>query len=198
VISATFADTDIINGTMPTVSGGTWEIDEHYHTDEGAGDFDPGESGTIDESVFVVEGPLTLGVRYYPELPDWAFDNGWHNSMILHYAERHQPGGTLDCDINGSGSSDRCIWIRRRAQYTTNNWDKDQIAVLLNTGEHGWVDGNADGDFTDNVDRDSVAEEGNREFNYIIRWRWPGDPDSGTPRKVPPGNDNLLILEELP
>ena len=52
--------------------------------------------------------------------------------------------------------------------------------------------------FEDNVDRDSVLDYGNHDNNYIMRWRYPGDPDSGNARKVPPGNDNFLILEELP
>ena len=203
IITATFHASHVINGTMPALTGtATYEECPHYHSGFTPSKFiDPictnFSTGTVDLVDFSVD-ELTLGMRYYPEIPAWAFDNGWHNSMILHYAERHKPGGTTLCDINGSNKTDRCIWIRERTSLSDEMRNKDQIAVLLNTGEHGWVDGNADGDFKDSVDRDSVAEYGNREFDYIVRYKWPGDPDSGTPRAVPPGNDNLLILEELP
>ncbi len=36
----------------------------------------------------------------------------------------------------------------------------------------------------------------NVELDYMMRYKYPGDPDSGTPRNVPPSNDNILILEE--
>jgi len=194
-IRATFAPGDVINGTMPTVSGGTYEHDRHYHW--GDISFDPDTEGTVDAGDFSLD-ELTLAIRYYPVFPAWAFDNGWHNSMILHYAKGYEPGGTQTCDDGVFNPNTSCIFIRERASGATHARNRDQIAVLLNTGEHGWVDGNTDGDFEDDVDRDSVADAGNREFDYIMRWKDPGDPDESVDLyKVPPGNDNLLILEEL-
>jgi len=193
IISATFADTDIIAG-MPTISGGDWYFAEHYH--DGDTTIDWNDSGTLDSSGFVIDDTLTLGVRYFPEVPAWAFTNDWHNSMILHYARGYEPGGTQTCNPLVFDADTSCIFIRMRDFSATEPWNRDKIAVLLNTAEHGWVDGNSDGDFEDHGDRDSVTDAGNREFDYIMRWKDPGDPDSGDAWEVPPGNDNLLILEE--
>jgi len=200
IISATFPAASVINGTMPALTGtANFDFCPHYHVGDDPSDFAGcvEDSGTVTLADFSVN-ELTLGVRYYPELPDWAFDNGWHNSMILHYAKGYEPGGTQTCDPLVFDPNTSCIFIRMRDFSATEPWNRDQIAVLLNTGEHGWVDDNTDGDFEDNVDRDSVVDSGNREFDYILRWRDPGDPDSGNSWEVPPGNDNLLILEELP
>ena len=207
VISATYTAASIINGTMPAISGTiSWEMDEHYHVGEGAGDFDPSKGGNITSGV-AVAGPLKLGIRYYPELPAWAFDNDWHNSMILQYAERYKPGGLQTCVVGSNSSSEGCLKINIADQSgSTYEEHENYVAILLNTGEHDWVDGTGkdgtgdspgDSNFlTEREDWDRVLETGNRELDFILRWRWPGRPTSGTPRMVPPGNDNLLVLEE--
>jgi len=156
---------------------------------------------TIDEAGILSYGSsnrtVVLTMRYYPQVPVWAYTNGWHNSMILHYAAVYKPGGTGACDPLGTTSADACLKFKvgNAADFAPAN--KNKIAILLNTAEHDWTDSNSDGDYNDPEDWDSVLDNGNRELDYIMRWRWPGDPDSSTPREIPPGNDNLLILGEL-
>jgi len=194
MVWATFPAASVVNSTMPTVNDATFEADHHYHV--GFTTLGNDEDGVVTIGDFSLN-ELTLGVRYYPELPAWAFDNDWHNSMILHYAKGYEPGGTQTCDPLVFDPNTSCIFIRMRDSTATHPWNRDKIAVLLNTAEHGWVDGNTDGDFEDDVDRDNVTDAGNRELDYIMRWKDPGDPDESVDLyKVPPGNDNLLILEE--
>jgi len=141
LIKATFAGTNIINSTMPTISGGSFEIDDHYHDgdtylyqDEG-----PHDTGSINSSTFVVEGPLTLGIRYYPELPDWALDNGWHESVMMAYAADYRPdnnGATGDCAANPP-----CLQINGFGGIIN-----DKVSILVLAAEQGWVDGDVDPD----------------------------------------------------
>jgi hypothetical protein len=76
---------------------------------------------------------------------------------------------------------------------------------LLNTGEHDWVDpvtglddsGDSPGDagfLSSREDWDRVVDYGNSELDYIMMYKWQGDPDAIP--AIPPGNDNLLILEQ--
>jgi len=209
MIQATFHASHVING-MPALSGtATFEWCPHYHVGDDPSDFAGcvDKDGEVELADFSLD-ELTLATRYYPEIPDWAFDNDWHNSMILHYAWDYRPGGDQVCDPTVFDLRRSCIFIRERDFSATEPWNRDKVAILLNTAEHDWVDGagldgtgDSPGDATflnDKEDWDRVVDDGNRELDYIMRWKDPGDPDSGTPWEVPPGNDNFLILEELP
>ena len=77
-ITGTFGGSSIINSPLSV----NYELDEHFH--EGLETFNVDESGTLDFGDLNVLMALTM--RYYPELPDWVFDNGWHNSIVMAYA----------------------------------------------------------------------------------------------------------------
>ncbi|MCP4335440.1 MAG: type II secretion system protein [Gammaproteobacteria bacterium] len=169
LISATFPDSKILYGTMPTISGGSWEIDEHYLDGETAISW--GDSGPLDSSGFVVEGPLTLAVRYYPELPAWALGNNWHNSIRMAYAPEYEPGPTTPCVINST-----CLRLD-----DSPGTPQNVISLLVIAGTHDWQDQPVNGRLDDNLD--TVFDGGN-------------DNDDNTfYRHI--DNDKLLVIEEL-
>ena len=64
-----------------------------------------------------------LGVRYYPELPEWALDpaltggsgNDWHDSVQMAYAAGFQPGAAAACTPGALELPDgyECRWYPR-------------------------------------------------------------------------------------
>jgi hypothetical protein len=113
-------------------------------------------------------GPLSLEMRFYPELPDWVFDNDWHNSVMMAYADDYRPdanGAAGDC-----GANPPCLQIIGLAG--TNN---DKVSILALAGERNWVDGDliplvaADGSFENEVGDVFNLENSNLDNIFNIR-----------------------------
>jgi len=165
-ITATFAGADIILTSLPLSA--RYEYDQHYHV--GDTTMDPTDSdyttGTLD-LVDLIPGTLALSMRYYPELPDWAFDNGWHDSIMMAYANDYRP----DVVLGGNcGANPPCLQIIGLAG--ANN---DKVSLLALAGEHNWVDGDlipavaADGSFVDEIDDVFNIENSNLDNIFDIR-----------------------------
>ena len=169
-ITGTFLGADIILGSLPLSA--RYEIDRHYHTT-----FDIQESGTLD-LVDLTPGPLTLGMRYYPELPDWVFDNGWHNSLMMAYAANYRP------DILGTCTAGTdCIQINN---FAGNNDNK--VSILTLAGQHNWDD-DLDSNFIN--DLPTIFDAENADVLDIDGTEYLFD------RREFGGNDKILVIDEL-
>ena len=68
---------------------------------------------------------LTVGIIYYPELPEWAIDDEWHHSVQLAIAEDYKPdGNNADCTVNG------CLVVNNLA-----GMNNDKVSLLVIAGE---------------------------------------------------------------
>jgi hypothetical protein len=168
-ITATFAGTDVIVNTLPLSA--RYEIDRHYHDS-----FDVQESGTLDLDDFI-PGTLTLGVRFYPELPDWAFDNGWHDSVMMAYAQNYRPD-ILGACVEGTD----CIQINNLAGNNDN-----KIAILTLAGQHNWDD---DTDLNFINDLPTVFDAENADILDVDGTEYLYD------RNQAGGNDVVMIVTE--
>ena len=74
----------------------------------------------------------SLGVTYYPELPDWARTNLWHDSVQLSFAAGYAPGGGAAC------APPNCITV---ANTSIANNDKISVLVLASDHDMGVDDG---------------------------------------------------------
>ena len=148
-ITATYA-TGAIVAVGWTLSA-TYEFERHYHDGDSSLDVNNNTyaTGTVEMDDFV-QGPVVLGMRYYPVLPRWVFTNNWHNSLMMAYANDYRPdvnGAAGDCAVNAP-----CLVINGLAG--TNN---DKVSILALAGEHIWVDGDVnpavaiDGSFENEV-----------------------------------------------
>ena len=154
-----------------------YEIDNSYE-DGGMGNFQVDQSGTMDfnsiDSAFI-----DLEFRYYPELPDWAFSNGWHDSVMMAYALDYRPDGlALPCT---EGTD--CIQINSLAGNNDN-----KISILTIAGQHDWVDDGPAG-FSDDVD--DVFDAENADIQDIDGTEYLFD------RRELGGNDKILVIDEL-
>ena len=176
IITQTYPAANIIS--FPGTITATYEYERHWH---------PGESsletsnntyatGTVDLSSATIRS-LKLGMRYYPELPRWAFDNGWHNSIRMAYALEYQPPGTGPCNVGSS-----CLQLDDAPGAPRN-----VAALLVIGGSHEWEDGNAaasiapNGRFRDELL--DVFDNGNHNNNPTFYRRR--------------GDDKLLVIEQL-
>jgi hypothetical protein len=179
-VTATFNGADVNSSSLPPLSA-SYQIDRHYHDDESS--FEIEESGTLNLTNLVLS-QLTLGMRYYPVLPDWAFDNGWHDSVMMAYANDYRPGLGADCGLNPP-----CLQINGLAG--TNN---DKVSLLVLAGEHNWIDGDllppdpADGSFTDEVD--DVFNSKNSDFDNIFDIRTVEDTGAPGDTRL----DKILVI----
>jgi hypothetical protein len=133
----------------------------------------------------------SLGVTYYPELPDWARTNLWHDSVMMAYAEQFGPGGTATCTPEDGNiltlATDDCLVMTNLGG--TNN---DITALLVLAGEHDFLDGDDLNDDGDYVDLNEVLPDGDfsndlydifETENYSGIGAYPvpnNDPDPGT------------------
>jgi len=162
-IQAVFAGGDVIDVPV-TLS---YEIDRHY-----LASFDIQETGTLIADD-LTPGNLTLGLRYYPELPAWVFTNDWHTSIQMAYALNYRPD---QAPSNCSMSVD-CVQIDNRGGI-----NDDKISILAIAGGHDWVDDGAVG-FLDDVG--DVFDLENEDIDLVFDVR------------ADNGNDRILVLEEL-
>jgi len=170
LITGTFAPANIIVNSLP--KSVAYEIDYFYL--DGQSDFNNFEDGTLTVADFgFVPGPLALGLRYYPELPNWAFDNGWHDSIMMAYATDYRP----DTPTNPCSEGTDCIQINN---ISGNNDDK--ISILVIAGQHDWNDDGLAG-LADDIDDVFDAENDDLDDLFDVR--------------AANGNDTILVIDEL-
>ncbi len=185
-ITGTYAGANIIS--RPSLTA-TWERDQHYHEGESA--LVAGSSGTWNAAEMdnFASGPLSLELRFYPELPGWVFDNGWHDSVMMAYANDYRP------DVNGAAgdcvTNPPCLQINGLGGI-----NNDKVSILVIAGEHGWVDGDvdpvvaADGSFANDVG--DVFNIENSDLDNILDMRTVEDTAAPGDAQL----DKILIIEE--
>jgi len=160
LITANFATAEVTT-PMLVIS---YEYDSDY---EDPGDWSVEASGTLDFSSFP-GASMDLGLRYYPQLPGWAFTNKWHDSIMMAYAQDYRPD--INAALGNCGANPPCIQINGLAG---NNIDK--ISILALAGERNWVDGDllplvvADGSFDNEVGDVFNLENSNLDSIFNIR-----------------------------
>jgi len=169
-ITGTYGADNIIS--FPGVLSATYEFEQHWHAGDAA--LDPNDNsyatGTVDMTGFTLAN-LTLGIRYYPEIPAWAFLNEWHNSIRMAYALEYEPPGTGPCIIDTT-----CLQLD-----DSPGQPRDKISLLAIAGQHDWTDTDLNGRLRNDVD--TVFDAGNENDNpTFYRHR---------------GNDKILVIEEL-
>jgi hypothetical protein len=186
-IAATFAASDVefdplaLPLTPPLVRPiitATYQLDRHYH--EGGGEtFQIEESGNLTVADLLAGSTVRLAMRYYPELPGWAFTNDWHNSIRMAYALQYTPPGAGACTIDND-----CLKLDDFPGTPQN-----VKSLLVIAGEHDWVDGDPtatvpvapNGNLKDELK--DVFDDGNHNNNpTFYRHR---------------GNDEILVIDEL-
>ena len=182
-ITGTIQGSDFIQGgtNVPVISA-TYEIDRHLH-------FEDGDSFVIEESgdltladLLSGDTELSLKMLYYPELPTWAFDNGWHNAIRMAYADTYRPGAPVDCvPLPDGNSTNDCLFLPDEQGAR-----RDIASLLVIAGEHDWLDEEAgdvsDPDYGMADELRDVFDDGNQNNNLSF----------STAR----GNDEILIIAE--
>jgi hypothetical protein len=181
-----------------------YEFDGHYHYDDsGLGEGGhASEIGTLDISDLSSDllASFTLGVRYYPELPSWALENEWHNSVLFAYSSAFQPGGDLACIPPAfpiTAVDDYCLDLINSGGITNN---KAAILVLSGADEDGDVDDRlVDGGGTPNYFSDDLGDifEGENSTNALPYGGNYGVLEDNLTFDHRPtnGNDVILILD---
>ncbi|MGK0399536.1 MAG: hypothetical protein ACJA0I_001839 [Gammaproteobacteria bacterium] len=183
-VSGTFDGAAVI--ALPPLTA-SFQIDNAYFS--GDTTFEVSSSGILDDLADLTFGPLTLSLRYYPELPIWTFDNRWHNSIMMAYAPAYGPNGTGTCT---EGTD--CIAINGFPGKHDN-----KKSILIIAGEHDWVDGDAapqpvagpDTLFTDEVD--DIFNLENSDFDGTFDIRSVGDASALGDTQL----DKILVIDEL-
>jgi hypothetical protein len=83
---------------------------------------------------------LKVGLPYYPVLPIWVLDNGWHNSVLLAYSASVRPGGDGTCTVGID-----CLTLRNFGGVTNN-----KLALLVQSGKD--INGDIDTGLVDGLD----------------------------------------------
>jgi hypothetical protein len=164
-ISGTFLGANVDDTTLPVTVN--YVYDDNYDAS-----FDNQASGTMSLANLIQGGSLKLTLRYYPELPEWAIDNDWHDSVLMAYANNYRP------DIAGACTDGvDCLQINN---LTGNNDNK--ISLLAIAGQHDWDDGDAGGLTNDIGDVFDLENE---------------DLDDTFDVRAANGNDKILVIDEL-
>jgi hypothetical protein len=185
-INANLAASEI---TIPaSILAISYEYDSAYTN---AGILTVDASGTLDFSSFTAV-TVELGIRYYPEIPTWAYDNGWHNSIMMAYANNYRPDIAGVCNEANVNPLLACLTIDNLGGNNDN-----KISVLTLAGEHRWEDGSAalavvaDGVFTDELGDVFNAENADLDNIFDIRTI----ENTGAPGDTK--LDKILVIEEL-
>jgi hypothetical protein len=110
-------------------------------------------------------------MRYFPELPGWAFDNEWHNSIRMAYALEYEPGLAGPCVIDTT-----CLRLD-----DSGGTPQNVISLLIIAGQNDWQDLDSDDKLDDELL--TVFDNGNHNDNATFyRHR---------------DNDKILVIEEL-
>jgi hypothetical protein len=137
-------------------------------------------TGTVDMTSYSLTS-LTLGMRYFPELPSWALSNSWHDSIRMAYADTYLPSLATDCvPLPDADNTNDCLSLPDELGSPSNI-----ASLLVIAGEHDWIDNNADApvivgledELRDVFDDDN--QNNNRSFSTVR------------------GNDRILVIEEL-
>ncbi|HUV22067.1 MAG TPA: hypothetical protein VMZ32_09780 [Gammaproteobacteria bacterium] len=99
------------------ISNLSWSQDDNFkisHSED-----PPGNTGNWTYTPGVED--VTVGVRYYPELPRWVWANGWHDMLQVAYSSEVRPGGDnvctpgVDCltlqDVGGVTNNKRALLV---------------------------------------------------------------------------------------
>ncbi len=137
---------------------------------------------TIDEAGILNYGSsnrtVVLTMRYYPQVPAWAYTNDWHDSVMLAYANDYRP------DVNGAAgdcvTNPPCVQINGFGGI-----NNDKVSILVIAGEHGWVDGDDDplvlpdlsfaNDVGDVFNLENSDLDGTFDFRTVENTAAPGD-----------------------
>jgi hypothetical protein len=136
-------------------------------------------TGTVDMTGFSLDS-LTLGMRYYPELPGWALDNDWHNSIRMAYADISLPSLAGDCvPAADADNTNDCLSLPDEQGAR-----RDIASLLVIAGEHDWDDDNADAPVIPGLEDElrDVFDDGNEDNNRTF--------------SSARGNDQILIIAE--
>ena len=147
----------------------------YIYDDEYIGGFTAVTSGTLSSAPFLAGagGSLALTMRYYPELPRWAFDDGWHDAIQMAYASDYRP----DVAAGPCTPGVDCLAINNLGGI-----DDNKISILAIGGEHDWIDslpaGLAD-------DLGEIFDPENDDLDDLF--------DAGVVR----GNDKIMVIDEI-
>ena len=180
-ITATLSSSEI---TIPT---SMLEISYEYDSVYTDSDWNVEASGTLDFSSFAGV-TVDLGLRYYPEIPVWAFDNNWHDSVMMAYAIDYEPD-----PISSPPCSEGTDYLQIDGLAGNND---NKISILTLAGERSWVDGDIspfvapDGLFTDELG--DVFNSENSDLDNIFDMRTIENTGAPGDRK----RDKILVIEE--
>lgn len=133
--------------------------------------FDNELSGTVSLGSLLAGGSLGLSLRFYPELPDWAFEDGWHDAIQMAYANDYRP------DVIAGPCAADCLVVNNMG-----GLDNDKISILALGGEHDWNDDGAAGLVDDLGD---IFDLENEDLDDLFDAARAG------------GNDKIMVVEEL-
>jgi len=186
VVSATMqgVDLDLDPLTSPSITV-SWQYDSHFHEDDPLELFAIEEQGNLVLADLLGNTTMALEMRYYPELPVWAYDNGWHSSIRMAYAEDHRPGVAGDCNVV---PDDDCLKINDPEQ----GGPRDYVSLLLIGHGHDldWVDDNEVLPGSNSVEDGSLDDELRDVFDE-------GNHNGNTTYYTRRGNDRILVIEKL-
>lgn len=186
-ITGTIQGSDFVQGgtNVPVISA-SYEIDRHFHFEKSDESFVMEEFGDLTlASLLSGNTELALKMIYYPELPAWAFANGWHNSIRMAYADTYLPSNLpapTDCEpLPLPPASNDCLSLPDEQGAR-----RDIASLLVIAGEHDWVDDNTDAPVIVGLEDElrDVFDDGNENNNRSF----------STAR----GNDQILIIATEP
>ena len=171
-IQAAFLDANVV--TFPGIL--FYERDDYYlaNFNNLTVEQQPIQSSASLGDITSPSGTITLGLRYYPELPVWAksSENDWHNSIQMAYAAAYQPGSAATCTAGVD-----CIQINNMGGINDN-----KISILTLAGSSLISDEGGD-QFTN--DLGDIFDVENDDLDSIFDIR------------ANNGNDKLLVTREL-
>jgi hypothetical protein len=184
IIQGTYSVPDLLaTSNLPTAATitATYDWMDHYHSGN-THDWDPDDiQGNLADDDLLVGSTLTLGMNYFPVIPGWAFDNGWHNSIRMAYAEDHRPGVAGDCiEI----PDDDCLNINDP------HGPRDKVSLLLIGHGNDWLDNDEVLPGTPSVEDGTLSDELRDVFDE-------GNHNGNTTYYTHRGNDRILVIEEL-
>jgi len=167
ISSGTIAGANLDANTLPvTIS---YIYDFNYNAS-----FDNEASGTLSLANFVAGGSLALTLRYYPELPNWAFDDGWHDAVQMAYANDYRPDVATGPCTPGTD----CLDVLNLGGTNDN-----KISILTIAGQHDW---------DDQVVPDGLADDIGDIFDSENE-----DLDNLFDASVVGGNDKIMVIDEI-
>ncbi len=137
---------------------------------------------------------VTVGIRYYPELPRWALTNDWHNRVQVAYSSALQPGGDGNC----TAGVDDCLTLQNIGGISN---DKTGLIILSGADINGDVDlGLVDGldDAAQAPNGDSLGIGFNLLLSDDLADIFEGEnntPDLTFDYRPVNSNDTVLLLE---